>query len=105
MYGYNLGNIQAMPTSIAKTSAFTYNNKLFPILEYYTCTEKEKSAFIEKCNWNGMTVMRIDTIGAFIGNRSGQYIKARLIRIIDKSLDDYHMVKAIDDELNRGAFF
>ena len=105
MYGYNLGNIQAMPTSIAKTSAFTYNNKLFPILEYYTCTEKEKSAFIEKCNWNGMTVMRIDTIGAFIGNQSDQYIKARLIRITDKSLDDYHMVKAIDDELNRGAFF
>lgn len=105
MYGYNLGNIQALPTSIAKTSAFTYNNKLFPILEYYTCTDKEKSALINKCNWNGMTVMRIDTIGSFIGNQSNQYIKARLIRITDKSIDDYHMVKSIDDELNRGAFF
>ena len=105
MYSYNLGNIQAMPTSIAKTSAFTFNNKLFPVIEYYTCSAEEKTALINKCKWNGMTVMRIDKITSFIANQQDQYIKARVIRIIDNSLDDYHMVKSIDDELNRGAFF
>ena len=105
MYGYNLGNIQAIPTSLAKTSAFTFNNKLFPVLEYYTCSAEEKTALTNKCKWNGMTVMRIDRITSFIANQQDQYIKARVIRIIDNSLDDYHMVKAIDDELNRGAFF
>ncbi len=104
MYGYQLGNIQALPTSISKTSAFTYNNKIFPILEYYTCTDEERQAFKDKIKYNGMTVMRIGKISDYLSSQDKEYIKARLIRLEDVA-DDYHMLKAIDDELNRGLFF
>lgn len=106
MYGYNLGNIQALPTSISKTSAFTYNNKIFPILEYYTCTEEERQAFKDKIKYNGMTVMRIGKISDYLFRTSEerQYIKARLIRLEDVG-DDYHMLRSIDEELNRGMYF
>lgn len=106
MYGYNLGNIQALPTSISKTSAFTYNNKIFPILEYYTCTKEERQAFKDKIKYNGMTVMRIGKIIDYLFQTSEerQYIKARLIRLEDVG-DDYHMLRSIDEELNRGMYF
>ena len=104
MFGYELGNIQALPTSITKTSAFTYNNKIFPILEYYTCTDKEKQALKDKIKYNGMTVMRIGTIGEFLGDGELQYIKGRIIRI-DGIEDDFHYRKAIAEEIFKGAFF
>lgn len=104
MFGYELGNIQALPTSITKTSAFTYNNKIFPILEYYTCTDKEKQALKDKIKYNGMTVMRIGTIGEFLGNGELQYIKGRIIRI-EGIEDDFHYLNAIAEEIFKGAFF
>lgn len=104
MYGYNLGNIQALPTSLTKTSAFTYNNKIFPILEYYTCTDQEKQALRDKIKYNGMTVMRIGTIAEFIPNAEKQYIKGRIIRL-DGIEEDYHFLKAISEEIFKGAFF
>lgn len=104
MYGYNLGNIQALPTSLTKTSAFTYNNKIFPILEYYTCTDQEKQALRDKIKYNGMTVMRIGTIEEFIPNAEKQYIKGRIIRL-EGIEEDYHFLKAISEEIFKGAFF
>lgn len=104
MYGYNLGNIQALPTSLTKTSAFTYNNKIFPILEYYTCTDQEKQALRDKIKYNGMTVMRIGTIAEFIPNAEKQYIKGRIIRL-EGIEEDYHFMKAISEEIFKGAFF
>lgn len=104
MYGYNLGNIQALPTSLTKTSAFTYNNKIFPILEYYTCTDQEKQALRDKIKYNGMTVMRIGTIAEFIPNAEKQYIKGRIIRL-EGIEEDYHFLKAISEEIFKGAFF
>ena len=46
IFNYQLDNIKAMPNSIAKTTAYTANNKIFPIVEYYTCTDEEKIAII-----------------------------------------------------------
>lgn len=111
-FGYQLGNIQAIPTSITKTSALTANNPLVPYVEYYTCSDKEKQAFINKIKYNGMTVMRIGTIQEFLQDEPS-YIKGRLIRIeyvdnngnVQNSIDDdYHLINAIADELNQGVF-
>lgn len=104
MYGMQLGNIKALPTSITKTTAFTYNNKIFPILEYYTCTVEEKNALVEKLKYNGMTVGRIGKISDYLANANDQYIKGRIIRIEGVS-DDFHYYKAISDEIYKGAFF
>lgn len=104
MFGMQMGNIQALPSNITKTTAFTYNNKIFPILEYYTCTDEEKTALANKLKYNGMTVGRIGKIADYLANASDQYIKGRIIRIEGVS-DDFHYYKAISDEIYKGAFF
>lgn len=101
-FGYNLGNIKARTTSIAKTTAFTYNNKLFPFLEYYTCTDEEKQALEDKIRYNGMTVMRIGTIAEFLKN-DYTYIKGKFIRIENVD-EDFHYINELANEFNKGVF-
>ena len=101
-FGYQLGNIQALPYSLAKTSAFTYNNKIFPILEYYTCTPQEKTALQNKLYYNGMTVMRIGTIQEFLRSEPS-YIKGKLIRL-EGTDNNFHTVNEIANEINKGVF-
>lgn len=122
MFGYQLGNIQALPQTISKVSAFNNNNKLFPILEYYTCTDREKIAFLNKIAWNGMSVGAIGKISDYTGNEwtytindetieSKGYIKGQLIRLelpIDheQSLhsENYHVINEISGELYKGVY-
>ena len=104
MFGMQMGNIQALPSNITKTTAFTYNNTIFPILEHYTCTDEEKTALTNKLKYNGMTVGRIGKISDYLANANDQYIKGRIIRIEGVS-DDFHYYKAISDEIYKGAFF
>lgn len=101
-FGYSLGNIKARATSIAKTTAFTYNNKLFPFLEYYTCTEEEKKALEDKIKYNGMTVMRIGSIREFLKSER-TYIKGKLIRF-EGFDEDFHYVNELANEFNKGVF-
>ncbi len=101
-FNYSLENIQALPNTLAKVSAFDNNNKLFPLLEYYTCTEQEKDIFREKIRWNGMTIMRIDKISTFaFGNLD--YIKGRFIQLPD-IYDDFHIANEIANEFNKGWY-
>lgn len=102
MFNYNLDNIRALPYSLAKTSALTYNNKIFPILEYYTCTDEEKQAFRDKLKYNGMRVGRIGNIIDFIRPEQS-YIKAKLIRLTDIP-EDFHILNAIAEEMDKGVF-
>ena len=109
-FGYQLGNIQALPDSLAKTSAFNISNKIFPFLEYYTCTKEEKIALANKIAYNGMTVMRIGTISEFVDNiwqyediKAKNYIKGKLIRL-ENTNEDYHIINSISNELNQGVY-
>lgn len=109
LFGYQLGNIQALPNTISKVSALNQNNKIYPILEYYTCTDEERKAFINKVAYNGMTVMVIGTIDDYINNTwtldgisAKGYIKGKLIRL--ESEEDFHIVNTIAEELNKGVF-
>ena len=101
LFGYQLGNIQAIPTNLVKTTAFTYNNKIFPILEYYTCTEEEKQALRDKIKYNGMTVMRIGKIEDYLQSEQ-TYIKGQLIRL--QVSEDNHLLEAIRQEVNKGVY-
>ena len=104
MYNYNLGNIKATPNTLTKTSAFTILNKLVPFLEYYTCTDDEKQAFINKLSYNGMSIGVIGTVGRYIDNiyNNHKYIQGSIIHI-DIDNEDAHMRNAINDELMRGV--
>lgn len=104
MYNFNLGNIKATPNTLTKTSAFTILNKLVPFLEYYTCTDDEKQAFINKLSYNGMSIGVIGTVGTYIDNmyNNHKYIQGSIIHI-DISNEEAHMRNAINDELMRGV--
>ena len=101
-FGYQLGNIQALPYSLNRVSAFNVNNKIFPILEYYTCTDLEKQALRDKIKYNGMTIQTIGTIAQYIRSEE-TYIKGRLIRLPELS-EDYHLAVAIAEEIYKGVF-
>lgn len=101
-FGYQLGNIKAMPNSLMKTSALTYNNKLFPMVEYYTCTEIEKQALRDKLKYNGMTTMTIGNIEQYMDDNQKNYIKGKFIRL--EISDDYHLANELANEFNKGVF-
>ena len=101
-FGYQLGNIQAIPSSISKTSANVITNPLIPYVEKYDCTETEKAALINKLKYNGMTVGVVGTIENYIQPELS-YIKAKLIRA-EGIADDYHIVNALAGELDKGVF-
>ena len=102
MFGYNLQNIQALPQGLAKTSAISPDNKYVPFIEYYGCTDIERQALQDKLTYNGYTIMRIGNIANYL-QTDRSYIKGRIIRIEDIS-DDFHLLKAIADEIYKGVF-
>lgn len=117
LHNFQLGNIQALPQSIVKTTAYTFNNKIFPVLEYYTCTKEEKIAFANKIAYNSMTVGVIGKISEYLGNtwsatinnttiESKGYIKGSIIRLEgDEIEEEFHLINAIADEIFKGVFF
>ena len=102
MYSYNLQNIQAIPTSLTKTSALTYNTRVWPFIEYYTCTDAEKDALKDKIKYNGMTIMKIGKLNDYLLGEDNFY-KGKLIRLPDVKIDG-HMAFEIYNELNKGVY-
>ena len=102
LFGYQLDNIKALPYTISKLSAFDANNKIWPVLEYYTCTDKEKEALRNKIKYNGMSVGRIGTIKEFL-TTDLSYIKGQLIRLEGVDLDTRKVIM-IGDELYKGVY-
>lgn len=103
LYNYTLGNIQAIPQSISKSSPFTYNNKIYPILERFSATETEKDILKEKIKYEGMTIMSISQIVNFLSIDEETYIKGRLIRSGSIQADS-HLIEDIYSELAKGVF-
>ena len=91
-----------MISTASTTSAFTANNKIFPFLEFYSCTDEEKEAFANKLKYNGMTVMRIGKIKDFI-RLEQTYIKGQLIRVEDLKCDTTY-INEIANEINKGVY-
>lgn len=104
MFGYQLGNIQAMPNSLAKTTAMTNNNRIFPFVELYTSTEEEKQLLRNKIRYDGMTVMAIDQLSNYIHSPFDKtFVRGQLVRMDDIN-DDFHVVDAIYQETIKGFY-
>lgn len=106
LFGYQLGNIKALSNSLVKVSAFTFNNKIFPFLEKYTCDVNntyQTDALKQKLKYNGYTIMRIETLYPYY-NVAGSYIKGKLIRLPKKFDAQYHVGVALSNEINKGFY-
>lgn len=102
MRDYSLGNIRALPQTLSKTSAYNIDNKYFPFLEYYTCTDKEKQALRDQIKYTGMTVMRTGKISEFL-QEDYSYVQGKMI-LLEEINDDTHLSMTIADEIMRGVY-
>lgn len=103
MYAYNLQNIQALPYTLGRVSAYSINNKIFPFLEFYGATDKEVEALRNKIIYHGMTIGAIDTISNYIQTDTKSFISAQVIRLDDIG-EDYHCASAIANEIHKGVY-
>lgn len=102
MHNYSLQNIQAIPTTLTKTSALTYNTRIWPFVEYYTCTDVEKEAVEDNIKYNGMTIMKICRLKDYLLG-TDKFYRGQLIRMPDIT-EDSHVVYEIYNELNKGVY-
>lgn len=102
-FNYQLGNVKALPYTLTKIGAFDINSKIWPFLEYYTCTPEEKEALRNKIVYESMTVMRIGTLREFLNPSERHYFKGELIRN-EKIAEDNHIFEAIYSELMKGVY-
>ena len=103
LYNYNLQNIQAMPKTLSRVSAYNIDNLYVPFIEVYDCTETEKRALINKIIYNGMTIMRIGQLKDFVDTEEEHYYKIRMIRVNEES-EDFHEYAELSAEANKGFF-
>jgi hypothetical protein len=104
-YTYQLGAIQALPQSASKSSPLTYNNKVWPILEEFSCTNAEKEIIRNKIIFDGMNVSAIGSLSQFSSSEEVDkvFVKGQLIRCEDIE-DDFHIVDALYQEVNKGFY-
>jgi len=110
IFNYQLGNIKALPDTLTKVGCLAGNYKIFPFLEYYTCTDEEKEIFANKIKYEGMTVGAIGTINDYINNNwsyngindkgfiQGQFLQINTIN------EDSHLLQIINQEMARGRY-
>lgn len=110
-YNENIANIKARPNTLSATGANTKNNKIFPILVYYTCTPEEREMFNLTLENYGMTINCLtNNIKDYIntdtddeGNYKRTYIKGQLIRLNEIN-EDNHLVYELAQELATGIY-
>ena len=102
MFTYGNQNIQAMPETISKITAFNFNSKYVPFLEMYECTEEEKTIVENKIKWTGMTVDVISNLDSFIKDEES-FVQGEFIRMEELD-DDYNIASAINEEFRRGIY-
>lgn len=104
-HNFNLQNIKALANCLNKVDAFDNNNKIFPFIEIYSCTDEEKKIFEKKIEFEGMTVNAIGKLDDFI--KKGGYntfVKGQMIRLLDIN-EDAHLLNVIYEEISKGVYF
>ena len=109
MHEMQLGNIQAMPRTLARTTAFNVDNRYFPILTLYRCTSDEFVAVTNFIKNRSMSVGIIDKPINYINNtwsfasvEARGFIQGSIININTKF--DVHFVDELNDEFQKGAY-
>lgn len=105
IHNLQIGNIQAMPDTLTKVGAQNQNNKLYPFIEIYRCTQMETEAFLAQIKYSGMTVGVTDQLNKWFTpspDASTNFIQADVVRL--EIPDDNHVIATIADELRKGVY-
>lgn len=106
-YKYELANVIALPDTLTKVSAYNVNNKYFPIVEKYSCTDEERKAFREYVRHFNFRVGVMTTIGDVLANRfkPWEYVRGDIVIIQTAYGLDPHVAGAIYEEIHEGVYF
>ena len=112
MHQLQLGNVQAMPRTLARTTAFNVDNRYFPILARYLPTSNEINMVNNFINNRSMNVGVIDQPVNYINNRYSYddytepsdrgFIQGSIIKI--DSIHDTHFVDELNTEFQKGVY-
>ena len=109
LHHLQLGNVQAMPRTLARTTAFNIDNRYFPILTLYRCSSDELLAVANFIKNRSMAVGIIDepinyinNTWTFGGHSDRGFIQGSIINI--DSIHDTHFVDELNSEFQKGAY-
>lgn len=127
MHNLQMQNIKALPNSLSKVDAFNQQNKCFPFVEIYDCTNEEKLNLCNKIKYTGMTVNRIGKLIDYVKSWSypsqaggddkwvivyHPYIKGQLILssgidyVADWNIrEDNHFIATLAQEISKGVYY
>ena len=105
LHNYQLDNVKALPDTLTKVSSYNINNKYFPFIEEYTCTEEEVKAFVGYLRERNYKIGVVSTINDVLENgyKDYEYVKANVLRL-PTIKDDFHLASTIAEELETGAY-
>lgn len=102
-YKYQLGNIKALSYSINKVTPLTNNNKIWPFIEMYDCTDTEKEMLYNKLVYTSFTIERIDTMSNYGEENQKRFFSATLIRV-EGANQPTHELQELAKELEKGVY-
>lgn len=112
MHELQLGNVQAMPRTLSRTTAFNVDNRYFPILARYLPTQEEIALANDFINNRSMNVGVIGKPVDYIYNRYSKddytdpsdrgFIQGSIIKI--DSIHDTHFVDELNMEFQKGVY-
>lgn len=125
LYNLQLGNIRALPNTLTRVDSFNQQNKKWPFVEFYDCTDSEKIALANTIKFGGMTVNRTGTLREYSNalwqaNVNGTPVVAYFPFVAGKLLwtlsspdyygdpstrfDDYHYIQNLAAEVAQGFY-
>lgn len=100
-FQYQIGNIQAMPSTLTKISAINQDFKIFPIIEEYECTDQEKRNVNNAVRFNGLDINLITTLSEF----SRGFVEGSIVRFPSDIDINEAQAQAINSELQYGIYY
>ena len=112
MHTLQLDNVQAMPKTISRTTAYTIDNRYYPVLAYYTCSQRELAAVENYFIENSFRIDSIDKPAQYMlyqynmngaaGLQCRGYLSGQIIKInTDK---DTHYINELNSEFVKGVY-
>ena len=102
-YKFQLGNVKALANSISKVTPLSYNNKIFPFIELYECSDEEIKIFKNYLKYKSMTIEAIDYLNNYIIPDERTFVAATMFICEDANIPT-HELEELRLELEKGAY-
>ena len=104
IHNYQLDNIKALPNSLTKIDAYNSNNKIWPVMERYCCTDEEIEIFKTKLRYEGMTINSIGKLMDYLNSVEDEtFVKGQMVRFENLN-EDTNFANDIYEEIAKGVY-